>query len=381
MILMVVKDKIVTWFIRNVIIPKNEVINHPGFIVLKISMEKEITNLREIFLPEIVISELEKLIVEKYKERGKQVLYSAGKKFGYRYALISNYPSTENQKEHKEFSYFLVRYLEAIYASKVDYKLDYKIRKFELEAKDWIVCHENGLGYVLSNGVGAGMLSYAFRDTAIEGVQTKCQGRGDDRCEIVCAPEKYFMDNKIKFLRERDLSNLEILQKEYNSINEIRPVQFATNSFEKLLDSGFLKQKGGVITAKEGRYMLLEASLMYLLERELKKLKGGLDVLWDVSAEFGKKLAEISGKDDPAAIIMDLFPALGFGDIYVEKLGESKYRIFVNYFPWTKWADDVDFTMFRGMLSGVISGSLGKKVGLKKVEKDLSNGYLALVIS
>jgi len=155
---MVVKDKIVTWFIRNVIIPKNEVINHPGFIVLKISMEKEITNLREIFLPELIISELEKRLIEKYKEKGKQLLYSAGKKFGYRYALISNYPSTENQKEHKEFSYFLVRYLEAIYASKVDYKLDYKIRKFELKAKDWIVCHENGLGYVLSNGVGAGML-------------------------------------------------------------------------------------------------------------------------------------------------------------------------------------------------------------------------------
>lgn len=378
-----VKDKIVTWFIRNIILAKNEIINHPGFIVLKLSSEKETTNLREIFIPEFLLTELENHIVEKYKTKGEQILYSVGKKFGYRYASNSKFPTlkTSTEKDFLNFSYIVVRYIETIYAKKITHEINIDKKIFEVKAKDYIVCSKNGLGYILTNGAISGVWTYGTVDNTIEGVQTTCQGRGDDHCEIVCAPEKYFVDNKIKFLKERDLSGLELLQKEYNTINEIRPAKFATNSFEKLLDSGFLKQKGGVITAKEGRYMLLEASLMYLLERELKKLKGGLDVLWDVSVDFGKKLAEISGKDDPAAIIMDLFPALGFGDIYVEKLGPSKYRIIVNYFPWTKWADEVDFTMFRGMLSGVISGSLGKKVELKKVEKDLSMGYLSLVIS
>jgi len=377
---MVVKDKIVTWFIRNIILSRNEIIEYPGFIFWKLSIEREVTNLREILFPEFIISELEKGIKEKYGKGGEQILYSAGKKFGYRYALICRYPSAENQKAHEEFSYFFVRYLESVCASKITHQIDYKNKKFALKAKDWIVCHENGLGYILSNGTGGGMLSYAFRDPTIEGIQTKCQGRGDDHCEIVCAPEKYFIEKKIKFLKERDLSGLELLQREYNEINQIRPTKFATNSFERLLNSGFIKQKGGVITGDGERYMLLESSLMYLLEKELKKLKGGLDVLWNVSFDFGKKLAEISKHDDPAKIIMDLFPALGFGDIWVEK-DKEKYKIYVNYFPWTKWANEVDFTMFRGMLSGVISGSTGKKVELGKCEKDLSNGYLALYIS
>jgi len=35
---------------------------------------------------------------------------------------------------------------------------------------------------------------------------------------------------------------------------------------------------------------------------------------------------------------------------------------FINYFPWTKWADEVDFVMFRAMLSSVIAGFMGRKV-------------------
>lgn len=380
-----VKDKIVTWFIRNIIIPRNEIINNPGFIVLKLSVEKEETSLREILIPEYIISELEKIIVEKHKNKGKQVLYSAGKKFGYRYSKSSKYPNIEtaSKKEFLNFSYIVVRYVEAVCAKKMNHKIDIENKVFRIEMEDYIVCNKNGLGYILTDGSIAGIWAYEIVNPNAEGVQIKCQGRNDKKCEMICAPDKYLKENKINFLKESDLSNLEILQRDYNSINEIRPAKFATNSFEKLLDSGFLKQKGGVITAKEGRYMLLEASLMYLLERELKKLKGGLKVLWDVSLDFGKKLADISGRDDPARIIMDLFPALGFGDIYVERTDKSKsgYRIIVNYFPWTRWADEVEFTMFRGMLSGVISCSTGKKIELKKVEKDMSMGYLSLAIS
>ena len=79
-------------------------------------------------------------------------------------------------------------------------------------------------------------------------------------------------------------------------------------------------------------------------------------------------------------IIFRFFPALGFGDI-LATIKKGKYKIYVNYFPWTKWANEIDFIMFRGMLSGVIFGFTGKKVELKKYKIDLSAGYLCLIIS
>ena len=125
---------------------------------------------------------------------------------------------------------------------------------------------------------------------------------------------------------------------------------------------------------------MVEASFMYILEKELKKVENGLEILWQVSFDFGKRLAELAGKQDPCKFIMDFFPALGFGDILVVEK-KSKYEVFVNYFPWLEWYDEVDFTMFRGMLSGVISGFIGKNVELKELDIDLSKGYLSLYIT
>ena len=42
---MTVKDKTVSWFIRNVLLPRNEIIDRPGFIVLKMGKKMDITNL------------------------------------------------------------------------------------------------------------------------------------------------------------------------------------------------------------------------------------------------------------------------------------------------------------------------------------------------
>ncbi|MEM5829028.1 MAG: hypothetical protein QW480_02180, partial [Candidatus Aenigmatarchaeota archaeon] len=73
---------------------------------------------------------------------------------------------------------------------------------------------------------------------------------------------------------------------------------------------------------------------------------------------------------EPCKFIMDFFPALGFGDILASRK-EGRYEIFVKYFPWLEWYKDIDFTMFRGMLSGVISGFTEKNVKLKKIVKDI----------
>ncbi|MEM7826777.1 MAG: hypothetical protein QXQ40_00955 [Candidatus Aenigmatarchaeota archaeon] len=42
---------------------------------------------------------------------------------------------------------------------------------------------------------------------------------------------------------------------------------------------------------------------MYILEKELKKIKNGLKILWDCSFDFGKRLAKLSGKQEPCKFI------------------------------------------------------------------------------
>ena len=48
---MPIKDKIVGNLIKYILIPRNEIIDQSGFIINKLSLQKEITNLREILLP------------------------------------------------------------------------------------------------------------------------------------------------------------------------------------------------------------------------------------------------------------------------------------------------------------------------------------------
>lgn len=370
------KDKITTWYIREIYSPQRELINNPGFICEKMGESN-------IYLREIAFSASIGIYIERRLRKNKKILYKIGKEFGLLYGRNSNLVSVEESSEDKfmKMAHLLIRYMEAIsFAKKMKEKIDYKNRIFKLRMKDTMICSKSGLGYLFENGGITGIWSYVCKDKTIEGVQTKCQGRGDDECEIVAAPYEKMKEMGYKPIKCTDMEMYQ-LDEEYEKFNQVRPVKWANQSLRNLIDSMLIKYSHGKITYKNERFFLCEASFIYLLEKELKKLKGGLKVLWDVSFEFGKKLAEISKHDDPVKIIMDLFPALGFGDILVNKNSETKYDIFVNYFPWTKWAPEVDFTMFRGMLSGVISGSVGKKVELKKVEKDLSMGYLSLHIT
>ncbi|RKX90949.1 MAG: hypothetical protein DRP84_12360 [Spirochaetes bacterium] len=369
---MEIKDSLVRWFIRNILLPKNEIIDKPGFIIFTLSSKIGRVDLREILLPETIFIKLENETINHFNGKGAQLLYSVGKKFGYRYALSSNYPIAKNRKEFEKISYFLVRFLESVYARKIEYETNFNKKLFVFKAYDWIVCRKNGLGYIFSTGAGAGMLAYAFQDFNIEAIQPKCQGRGDDYCEIICGKLNDLKTLVKDVYTETDLIKLNLKSDEYEKINKLRVPRYAKNSFKTFLDSKIFRYEHGIIRHREERLLWLESSIMYLLEKELKKLPHALDILWKVSYDWGKKLAEKAGKQNPAKFIMDFFPALGFGDILVlEKSG--KYKIYVNYFPWTKWAQEIDFAMFRAMLSGIIAGFIGREVKLKLIERNTSS--------
>jgi predicted hydrocarbon binding protein len=379
---MPIKDKVVIWFIRNILLPRNEIIDEPGFIVLKLSsIQQEITNLREILLPESLFVNLEKAIYNEYKESGKQILYSIGKKFGYRYALISDYTCLKNvsEKAFRDFTYTVVRYMESIYSSKIDHSLDLKNHLVKFILNNYVVCKTNGLGYILTDGSIGGIWAYGMGDNTSEGIQIKCQGRNDTHCEFIAAPQSVLKKMKLNFLSESNLNGLEI-EDSYNDINAIHQTEYSRTSFQDLINSGFFSQRTGIIKHKDERFLLLESSIMYILENELKKLKGADKILFDTSFEYGKNFVKKEDKGNFERFIMDFLGASGFGDLMILK-EKGKYKVIIRYFPWTKWAEKIDFTMIRGMISGMMSGFTSKKVILKKVEKDISQGYFSLVLT
>jgi len=367
-----VKDKIAAWFYINVIKPRLEILDTPGIVGEK-TLENRNLLIREFILPEDLFVELEKHV-------GKE-LYCIGKKFGYYYSSLVNFPTilTVSEENFSSIAYFLVKEIEAVYASKMIHKINFENKMFNLLMQNYIICRKNGLGYIFSEGGIAGIWAWAVQDKSVEALQIKCQGRGDPECEVVAAPYE-----KLKEMGHEPIICKELKEgkftPEYRAFNSPKPCRWAKNSLKSLIDAGFAEYKHGQVTLRGERFFLCEASFMYILEKELAKIKNGLQTLWEVSFDFGKKLAQLSGNPEPVSFIMDFFPALGFGDILVIRK-KDEYEIFVNQFPWLEDWKEVDFTMFRGMLSGVLSELTGEEIELRKIKKNISSGSLSLYIT
>ena len=68
---MPVKDRVVTWFIKNILLPKREIIDKPGFIVNTFGGKNQAIHLRELFLSEQLFELIENRIVHHYGDQGK----------------------------------------------------------------------------------------------------------------------------------------------------------------------------------------------------------------------------------------------------------------------------------------------------------------------
>jgi hypothetical protein len=366
---MVIKDKVVDWYLRNVFLSKTEVINSPGYICEHLGKQKDVF-LREIAVPEDMLVDIEKSFPP---ER----LYCIGKKFGYRYALLSDFPTIKGSTKDEFMSnaYFLVRYMESVsYGKRIEHTIDYEKRVFRIVMDDYVICRKSGLGYLFSSGGVGGLWSYVISDPGAEGVQTRCQGKGDKKCEVMCAPSGELKKLGLSFFRATETKDLGF-DPAYGRINQIRGAKYAKNSLKDSIDSGFFRYTHGMITYKDQRLFLCEASFLYILEKELGKK--GSKKLFDLAFSWGRKLASSEKKQGPENFMMDFLPALGWGDMLVRKTG-SGYEVLADLFPWTKWYKDIDYSIFRGLVSGMISGFTGKKTELKRFELSLSGSFSIL---
>jgi hypothetical protein len=374
---MVIKDNLVSWFIRNLVMPKNEIIDNPGFIVTQFTDRGKNTFLRELFYPEQIFVDLEKRIIEKYGDTGKQILYSSGKKFGYSYSAASNFSkiNSVSKKDFEGFVYLFMRYAECMWANKLSHKMDYSTTKFEAEMDNYIICKKNGCGYLMMSGTVGGFWSYMCEDSSIESIHPKCQGRGDGKCVVLCAPKMYLNG---KIFEETDLRVLDSGPK-YREINKIRKTDFATASFKDLIYSKLFKQEKGVISHAGFRHFLCESSMFYFLEKELAKLKDGEAILFDSAFDYGKALASEQGgaKGNMKKYAMDYMSAIGWGDLLIS-IHNNKYSCVSKFFPWTELASEVHFVLFRGLVSGLLSAYIGRDVRLTGVQTNLLGNFLTV---
>jgi len=376
-----IKDNIVRWFIKNVVMPRQEIIDKPGFIVCQFTEKGKETYLRELIVSESLFAQIETEFIKKFGDKGRQALYSAGKKFGYRYALISNFPTIKetSEKDFENFIYMFMRYIETMWSSGISHSIDFKTKEYDVKLNDYIICRKNGIGHFMLEGCVSGYWEFCIDDETVEGIQIKCTGRGDDYCELICAPYKVLSEKRLNVIKEKSLENLE-LGKNYRTINAIRNTVYAKRSFQYLVNAGFFKHSGGVVIFGDERYFGCEASIIYLLEDEIKKLKNGENILFDVCFKFGKKLVEEQRDKVSKDFIMDYMSALGWGDILIKKK-EGKNMAISNLFPWTKFSKDCNFVVYKGLLSGLLSGFLGNHILLKKVETHLSSEGFAVIVS
>ena len=375
---MQVKDKVVNWWLQNIIIPRSEIIDKPGFIVTTFTEKKRTTYLREFMLSEQLLEFIEKKIIEKFGNQGKQALYSAGKKFGYLYASLSNFPTIYDisKQEFSDFAYLVIRYISGTYAKQANHNLDLDKKTITISFDNYIVCRNNGLGYIMLDGAVSGLWSYEMQDKTIEGAQLKCQGRGDPQCLIICGPLDELKNNTDILFKENDLPELKF-DEVYKRINQIRETTYSKNSLKKLIDLGFFKYKEGTISYKTIRFFHCESHILYLLEEEISKLPNGEDFLFDICFEYGKFVKDIYGKNDYKKFILDYYPALGYGDILVR--GSKEPEIYSIYYPWTNYSEKSKYIIFRGIMSGIVTDSMNNKIEFKNFKTDLKD-YLTLTI-
>jgi predicted hydrocarbon binding protein len=367
------KKDLKSWFMKNIILPNNEIIDKPGYIVSKYSGKGTRCYVREVLFPEKVIAKIETDADSGLGDDGLKQVYAAGKMWGVRYGRTTGLPKKSDMPK-KDFLNFLesfMKFMESEYATGASFELDHEKDRFATIYKDLMICRLNGHGQFLMGTMNGAWEHMTGKKT--EAVQTSCQGRGDKKCIIECAPPSSF-GKKEKVFNVKVPKNLN-LEKEYFTLNTIKKAQYAKNSLLDLLTSHIISYEGGFFECNGDRFLLNEASSVYFLEKNLGKTKKGEKILFDSSYDYFMKLGK---KKKSIKMAQDFLPALGWGDIRADSSGK---RAFCRSYPWTGYWKETKFPILRGMLSGIVSAYADEEVIFRNAKATISSGSLDILLS
>jgi hypothetical protein len=379
-----IKDNFVRLYIKRFVIPRALILDVPGFVNFKISGKTPIFA-RQLLVPESLFINLERAIVEKLGEKGKSIFYSIGKKFGYSFAQLGRF---ENISDHpgdavKDWIVIASKFVEGTYASEINQVIDVKNKIVDYTLKNFVICRKLGYDFFLATGGAAGVIAWLFQDKNIEGYYYDNKFLDDGNiCKVKCAPYQTLKDSfSGNIFSENNLNDLVHDPLSYLKFNQEKPLRY-NKAFSNYLDAKIFSYENGIVSynynkENKERFFLMEVSGMYLLERELKA-NGLSNIIFDVSYDCGKNLFNQFGQKDEKSFL-ELMAALGWGEILILPSVNGKLNLVVNYFPWTKWYKEINFSMLSGFLSGVFSNIRGYKVRLGNPIVDINNNYLALL--
>ncbi len=368
-----IKDRVIEWYFSHFIFPKSQIIDRPGFIIFNISGKSPVF-IRQVLVPESFFINLETRLVTEYGDEGKQVLYSAGKKFGHRFSSVGRFPRRGEVSDGSLRDYFAIvdKFIEGMYATSFEHRLDLSVPKVDVRLNKFVVIDKLGYGYFLPLGGGAGIISWLLNDDSIEGVLLGKEG--DDYALVYAPADKLGAGNAPPALKETDLSGyaLETYYPEFNKIADVKHHM----SLKGLLDSRFFDYAHGILSHEGERFFIIESSALYVLEKELLKKPWGKKVLEEVGRQGGQAYA-FSNVNYAASDIEKFLTAFGFGDPFVT-VEEGRTAATIVRFPWTKDADEVQFVLVKSLLEGFLSKALNRKIEFSAARKDYSRGFLAL---
>lgn len=364
-------EELVSAYIKYWLLPRMEDITHPGFVLTKFSEKGADISVRDVFLPEDLFIGIEDSLVNKYGKEGIRALYSVGKKSGYAYASLANLMKCSEVTEAglREFRGPLQLISETPASDISVNSIDLSKKKIEVALRNYLVCRKNGRGHLILEGGIGGIWAYMVDDKTVEGLQTRCQGRGNEECVLVAQPYDLFQTHP-EYRTDSHLLDLRYSE-EYASFNAVRETEYCRYSLETLLAENFFEYSGGEVLYKGIRHLELDPHLLYFLEEECGKLSGCLELLFNVAFDVGARII-YAAEDKSPDIIMNYLSALGWGDmllIYTKKTAE-----FISFFhPWTQYSEASDYVIFRGLVSGMVSQQLNKHIEFDKINVDCTN--------
>ncbi len=370
-----IKRRIASFFARN-IAKKSFIYDMPGLLYSKFNVENQKIFLRHLFLYEDFLASLEVETRKKFGKDGSKALYTAGKIYGKNFATMTEMPNYKSSMRDFKAS-VLIQYLATMYATQIKHKINWDSKKIELEVEDYVICRKSGQGELLSTGGAAGIWVKFCDDEFIEGVQDFCEGRGDDRCKIVCAPNiGDFSITELPLFEYTDL---------YRTVNSFEK-KLDTFSLDKYLDHYYCTYKGGHLLIRDERFVPFDCSLVYMYEHEINKKFGdeGIYLIRDTAFKEYKKLANIllSIYNQNKFSISDAFDyinkflgAFGFGQLR-EYLGTKEF--YVIKFPFFELK--TKFPTYEGIISGLLSGLTKEEKNIRVKKEDLSSSCYTLIL-
>jgi hypothetical protein len=366
-----IKDgDLMTWFIKKIILPRYEDYKSPGFLIVNFKTFNEVY-FREVLVPEYLIADIETKFYNNDSKNKKKLQY-LGAVLGFNFAKMLRVPRLghASKEEVEKYLKFSFKFNFSSWCNNSNFvELDLDRKTISLEFKDHVICRKNGLGYILTEGAQTGFAKYVFYDDKMEVLQEKCQGRGDNICTTTW---KENLKNKGSSFKIPVLNNYN-LEKKFNSI---KPLKYSAKSTYNMISQKIFNLNDGKIIYKNNPFFNCSVLLYYLLETELPKIRGGGKLLYDIGFKYGSKIA----LNQPLKFIPDFLSATGWGDILITQKS-NKIQVNLFYFPWSSLIDKAkDFYLFKGMLSGMLSSTLKRKIKLKKVRKILKKDSLNLII-